>query len=151
MDASEIPTQVCNIALPATYNYYCKIESAWRTQFFNLPKFRGVMAMSGGSFYSDIFSNNITAINTAGTKIQLMHGACDELINIYGRRSAPWRRDFPEREQFTAGFSGVNKYAKLDGSAYIFKQLVGKLNAVQFEEGCEAGHDLIQDLDCRVI
>ncbi|MBK8673606.1 MAG: hypothetical protein IPN93_11745 [Bacteroidetes bacterium] len=145
LDASEIPTQVCNIALPATYNYYCKIESAWRTQFFNLPKFRGVMAMSGGSFYSDIFSNNITAINTAGTKIQLMHGACDELINIYGRRSAPWRRDFPEREQFTAGFSGVNKYAKLDGSAYIFKQLVGKLNAVQFEEGCEAGHDLIKE------
>jgi hypothetical protein len=145
LDASEIPTEVCNIALPATYNYYCKIETTWRTQFFNLPKFRGVMAMSGGSFYSDIFDNNIANINTAGTKIMMMHGSCDELINNFGRRPAPWRRDFPEREQFTSGFTGVNKYAKLDGSAYIFKQLVGKLNTVQFEEGCEAGHDLIKE------
>jgi hypothetical protein len=143
LDASELPTEVCNLSLPASYNKYCKIENEWRTQFFNLPKFRGVMAMSGGSFYPDIFSNNIAAINTAGTKIQLLHGACDELINIFGRRPAPWRRDFPEREQFTVGFVGVNKFAKLDGSAYIFKQLLGKLNAVQFEEGCEAGHDLL--------
>jgi hypothetical protein len=131
------------LSLPASYNKYCKIDLEWRTQFFNLPKFRGVMAMSGGSFYSDIFSNNIAAINIAGIKIQLLHGACDELINIFGKRPAPWRRDFPEREQFTTGFSGVNKYAKLDGSAFIFKQLLGKLNAVQFEEGCEAGHNLI--------
>jgi hypothetical protein len=52
---------------------------------------------------------------------------------------APWRNDFPEREHFTTGDLYTNRYAKLDGSAYIFKQLVGKLNAVQFEEGCEAG------------
>jgi hypothetical protein len=143
LDQSEIPTQVCNLSNPILYNTYCKIDSYWRTQFFNLPKFMGVMAMSGGSFYSDIFSNNITAINTAGTKIQLLHGACDELINIFERRTAPWRNDFPEREHFTTGDLYTNRYAKLDGSAYIFKQLVGKLNAVQFEEGCEAGHNLI--------
>ena len=143
LDQSEIPTQVCNLSNPILYNTYCKIDSYWRTQFFNLPKFRGVMAMSGGSFYSDIFSNNITAINTAGTKIQLLHGTCDELINIFERRTAPWRNDFPEREHFTTGDLYTNRYAKIDGSAYIFKQLVGKLNAVQFEEGCEAGHGLI--------
>ena len=143
LDPSEIPTEVCNLSLPASYTKYCFIDSKYRTDFFNLPKFRGVMAMSGGSFYSDIFSNNITAINAAKTKILMMHGACDELINIFGRRPAPWRRDFPEREQFTTGYIGVNKFAKLDGSAYIFKQLIGKLDSVQFEEGCEAGHDLL--------
>ncbi|MBK7505041.1 MAG: T9SS type A sorting domain-containing protein [Bacteroidetes bacterium] len=143
LDPSEIPTEICNFSLPASYTKYCFIESKWRTEYFNLPKFRGVMAMSGGSFYSDIFDNNIANINAAGTKIQLLHGACDELINEFGRRPAPWRRDNPEREQFTTGYSGVNKYAKLDGSAFVFKQLVGKLNAVQFEEGCEAGHNLL--------
>jgi predicted esterase len=34
LDASEIPTQVCNIALPATYNYYCKIESSLAHSIF---------------------------------------------------------------------------------------------------------------------
>jgi acetyl esterase/lipase len=143
LDQIEIPTQLCNLSNPILYNTYCKIDSYWRTQYFNLPKFRGVMAMSGGSFYSDIFSNNIAAINAAKTKILLMHGACDELINIFGRKHAPWRNDMPEREKFTAGYTLPNRYAKLDGSAFIFKQLLGKLDSVQFEEGCEAGHNLL--------
>ncbi|MBK9633495.1 MAG: T9SS type A sorting domain-containing protein [Bacteroidetes bacterium] len=135
LNSAEIPTDLCG-GLYAN----CAIQSAWRTDYFNLPKFRGVMAMAGASKFDNIFDNDFASINAAGTKLLLMHGTCDELLNEHGGK-VPWRNNMPERDLYAHAFSLPDRYTQMIGSASIFKKLAGKIT-VRFEEGCEAGHDL---------
>jgi hypothetical protein len=86
------------------------------------------------------FDNDVASINAAGTKLLLMHGTCDELLNEHGGK-VPWRNNMPERDLYTHAFSLPGRYTEMIGSASIFKKLAGKIT-IRFEEGCEAGHDL---------
>ena len=135
LNSAEIPTNLCG----GQYSN-CAIQSAWRNDYFNLPKFRGVMALAGASKFDNIFDNDVASINAAGTKLLLMHGTCDELLNEHGGK-VPWRNNMPERDLYTHAFSLPGRYTEMIGSASIFKKLAGKIT-VRFEEGCEAGHDL---------
>lgn len=120
MNSAEIPTNLCG----GQYSN-CAIQSAWRNDYFNLPKFRGVMALAGASKFDNIFDNDVASINAAGTKLLLMHGTCDELLNEHGGK-VPWRNNMPERDLYTHAFSLPGRYTEMIGSASIFKNWLAK-------------------------
>ncbi|MCO5234504.1 MAG: T9SS type A sorting domain-containing protein [Chitinophagales bacterium] len=76
LDQAEIPT---SLSYSDCDNNTTTINTAsLKTQWYPIPKIKGIIPMAGGSFYNNIF--NYTS-HSASVAINLMHGTCDELIN----------------------------------------------------------------------
>jgi acetyl esterase/lipase len=137
LDQEEIPDKVCN------GNWYCPVQDYFKTDFWPIPKMKGIMAMSGGSFYKDIFFNNQQVLGNGAAPLLLMHGTCDELV--------PEQIDYlpykcKKEDLFSTDIDYIRKYPdaeakfnRLYGSGWMYEQLSGKM-PVRYERVCAGGH-----------
>jgi acetyl esterase/lipase len=137
LDQEEIPGKVCD------GNWYCPVQDYFKTDFWPIPKMKGIMAMSGGSFYKDVFFNNRDVLGDDAAPLLLMHGTCDELI--------PEQTDYlpykcKKEDLFSTDIDYVRNYSdaggkfnRFYGSGWMYEQLSGKM-PVRYERVCAGGH-----------
>lgn len=134
LDSSEIPSSL-SYTNCSDSTFTINTETL-KTDYYPIPKIRGIIPMAGGSFYSDIF--NYTS-HSAYTAVNLMHGTCDELINQNQGRVIYKFLIPTEYNNFDA-----DRYPLIYGSKYIYNKLLNSSHQkTGFGQVIKGGHNVI--------
>lgn len=141
LDSTEIPVQI-EYKTAANADSIINISHSIRTQYYPFPKIAGIIPMSGGTFYKDIFTNNASILGENGTPVYFMHGTCDELINQdSGRVSFKFvKQDNPQN--FIYNIRDNRKYPKVYGSTTMFNILKNTGTKTGYGQVCNGGHGI---------
>ncbi|MCO5230344.1 MAG: hypothetical protein M9958_04215 [Chitinophagales bacterium] len=155
LDGSEIPSSIsfvkCSGGSPTTI-VTIDANHALRKDGYPMPKIKGIIPMSGASFYDTIFTNNTTVTNQVA--MNFMHGTCDELINQdTGRVSYKflviewvwfindWYPKFPFNVLDTVyNTHETFRYPRGYGSKHLYNLLRTTHNKVGFGQVIRGGH-----------
>jgi hypothetical protein len=140
LDQSEIPFQIpfanCNNGV---FNINIAADAPLRTDGYPIPPIKGIIPMAGGSFYNNIFDNNLSYTNNVS--INLMHGTCDELINQDKGRVI--YKFLGDPNNLVYNQEPANLYPTVYGSKHVYNILSNTHSKVGFGQVINGGHSVI--------
>ncbi|MCZ2392950.1 MAG: T9SS type A sorting domain-containing protein [Chitinophagales bacterium] len=138
LDSMEIPKQIAYKDI-FNINRTINIDTTVRRSYYPFPKIAGIIPMSGGTFYKDIFANNASILGENGTPVYFMHGTCDEIVNQDSGRIS---YKHIASGNFTYNANSINKYPYSYGSTTIFNILKNTGTKIGYGQVCNGGHGI---------
>ncbi|MCZ2392622.1 MAG: hypothetical protein LC105_02025 [Chitinophagales bacterium] len=138
LDGNEMPTSIPYVNCLNVPQTPISVSVGLRTDGYPMPKIKGIIPMSGGSLYNNIFTNNTTVTNQIA--INFMHGTCDELIHQdTGRISYKFLVAYNNQ-------GNANRYPRAYGSKYLYNLLTATHNKIGFGQVIKGGHAVIDSI-----